>query len=59
MDLMFVPCLPCNLKEMKEVTVAAMSTIDVDMLQRVRDELDYRIDVCCVTCGAYSEHLYD
>lgn len=56
---MFVQPLPGNLKEMKECIMAAVSTVDIDMLQRVRDELDYRIDVCCVTQGAHIEHLYD
>jgi len=27
------------------------------MLTRVWQELEYRIDVCCVTSGAHSEHL--
>jgi hypothetical protein len=27
------------------------------MLQRVSQELDYRIDICCVTKGAHIEHL--
>jgi hypothetical protein len=44
---------------MKEGTVAAMSTIDGDVLQKVWDELDYRIDVCRVTRRAYIEHLHE
>jgi hypothetical protein len=31
--------------------------IDHLMLQRVWQELDYRIDVCRVTRGGYMEHL--
>jgi hypothetical protein len=42
---------------MKESIVAAMSTIDDDMLKRVWDELGYSIDVCRVTRGAGIEHL--
>jgi hypothetical protein len=34
-----------------------MATIDHGMLQRVWQELDYRIDVCRVTRGGYMEHL--
>jgi hypothetical protein len=49
--------LPSNLEKRMECTVAALSTIDDDMLQRVWDETDYRIDVCCVIWGAHIEHL--
>jgi hypothetical protein len=37
--------------------MAAVDTIDVDMLQRVWQELDYRFDVCRVTRGRHMEHL--
>jgi hypothetical protein len=39
-DLVFLPPLPCNLKEMKERFMAAMLTVDSDTLQRVWDGLD-------------------
>jgi hypothetical protein len=35
----------------------AVAAINHDMLQRVWQELDYRIDVCCVTKGGYIEYL--
>jgi hypothetical protein len=44
---------------MKELIVAAMANIHGDMLERVPDELEYRIDVCRVTRGAQIERLYD
>jgi hypothetical protein len=53
----FIPPLPHNLKEMEEHNVAAMSAMNGDTLQRVWDELDYRVDVCHVTRGAYIENL--
>jgi hypothetical protein len=37
--------------------VAAADTIDVDMLQRVWQEVDYRIDACRVTRGEHKERL--
>jgi hypothetical protein len=37
---------------------AAVKNIDASMLKRVWQELEYRIDVCRVTRGAYIEHLY-
>jgi hypothetical protein len=36
---------------------AAIAAIDHGMLQRVWEELDYRLDVCRVTKGAHIEHL--
>jgi hypothetical protein len=35
----------------------AVTAIDSEMLQHVWQELDYRIDVNCVTKGEYVEHL--
>jgi hypothetical protein len=30
----------------------------VDMLSRVWQELDYRLDICRVTCGSHIESLW-
>jgi len=35
----------------------AIETITADMLQKVWNELDYRVDVCRITKGAHIEHL--
>jgi hypothetical protein len=35
----------------------AVAAIDCEMLQRMWQELDYRIDVCRITKGGYIEHL--
>jgi hypothetical protein len=37
--------------------VEAGAAIDREMLQRVGQELDYRIDICHVTKGGHIEHL--
>jgi hypothetical protein len=37
--------------------VEAVAAIDSQMLQRVWQELDYRIDICRVTKGEHIEHL--
>jgi hypothetical protein len=42
---------------MKLAVMDAVATIDVHMLERVWQELDYRIDVCRVTKGEHIEHL--
>ena len=43
-------CIP----EMKVRIRTAIETITAD----VRNELDYRVDVCRITKGAHIEHLY-
>jgi len=37
--------------------IAAVSEIDRDVLQRVWTEIDYRLNVCRVTKGGYTEPL--
>jgi hypothetical protein len=37
--------------------VEAVAAIDRQMLQRVWQELDYRIDICRVIKGGHIEHL--
>ena len=46
-------CIP----ELKVRIRTAIETITADMLQTVWNELDYRVDVCRITKGAYIEHL--
>jgi hypothetical protein len=38
-------------------TIAAVKNIDVPMLTRVWQELEYHIDVCLATRGSHIEHL--
>ena len=53
----YVPPLPSSIPELKVRIRTATVTITVDMLQTVRYELDYRVDVCRITKGAHIEHL--
>jgi hypothetical protein len=53
----YVPPLPMSLKELRDWIAYALQTITVDMLHRVWDEFDYRVDVCRVTQGAHIEGL--
>ena len=41
----------------KRQAACVRETITADMLQTVWNELDYRVDVCRITKGAYIEHL--
>ena len=44
-------------KELKQRITIALETVTQDMLHRVWEELDYRLDVFRVTGGAHIEHL--
>jgi hypothetical protein len=56
-DSIYVPPLPMSLKELSDRITHALQTITADMLHRVWDEFDYRVDVCRVTQGAHIEGL--
>ena len=56
-DSVYVPPLPIPLKELRDRITHALQTITVDVLHRVWDEFDYRVDVCRVTQGAHIEEL--
>jgi len=45
------------LNELRVLITHALQTITADMLRRVWDEFDYRVDVCHVTQGAHIEGL--
>ena len=45
------------MRELQDRIRAAVQTFDGNMLKRVWQELDYRIDICRVTKGADIEHL--
>ena len=53
----FVPPVPANLQELHDRITAAVALIDRDMLIRVWNELDYRLDVCRISQGGHIEHL--
>jgi xanthine dehydrogenase molybdopterin-binding subunit B len=47
-----------SLKELRDRITHALLTITADMLHRVGEEFDYRVDVCRVTQGAHIEGLW-
>ena len=49
--------MPTNHKLQDRIR-AAVQTIDGNMLKRIWQELDYRIDICKVTKGGHIEHLW-
>ena len=48
--------MPRDLADLKARIIAAVKNIYAPILTRVWQELEYRIDVCRVTCGAHIEH---
>jgi hypothetical protein len=49
--------MPRDLQQLRRRIVEAVAAIDRQMLQRLWQELDYRIDICRVTKGGHIEHL--
>jgi hypothetical protein len=48
---------PAIIPDSKNRIIVAMGTITLDMLIRVWQEFDYRLDVCRVIKDAHIEHL--
>jgi len=56
-DQVYIPPLTASIPELKVRIRTDIETITADMLQTVWNELDYRVDVCRITKGAYIEDL--
>jgi len=56
-DKVFVQPQPMSIPDLKNRITVAVETITPNLLSGVWQELDYRLDVCHVTKGAYIEHL--
>ncbi|PNF19921.1 hypothetical protein B7P43_G11719 [Cryptotermes secundus] len=56
-NLVYVPPLPKSLQDLRNRINRAVETITPEMLQRVWQEFDYRIDECRVTKGTHMEAL--
>ena len=56
-DKVFVPPQPVSIPDLKNRITAAVETLTPDLLSRVWQELDYRLNVYRVTKGAYIKHL--
>jgi len=53
----FLLPLPRDVPELQRQTILAISEISRDMLQRVRVEMDYRLDICHFTKSGHIRHL--
>ncbi|GFV64127.1 hypothetical protein TNCV_1220181 [Trichonephila clavipes] len=57
MDCVYVTPLPAKLPDLRQRIEAAVERITSDTLNKVWDELAYRLHLCRVTNGAHIEHL--
>jgi hypothetical protein len=53
----YLPPMPRDLPQLRRRIVEAVVAIDHQMVERVWQELDYRIDICRVTRVGHTEHL--
>ena len=49
--------LPANVNELKQIITIELEAATQDMLQRIWEELDYRLDMCRLAGSAYIEPL--
>jgi hypothetical protein len=56
-DLIYVSPLPRDIDELKRRISEAATSVTAEMLERVWQEMEYRIDVFRVTKGAHIESL--
>ena len=56
-DRVYVPPMPRDLLQLRQRIVEAVAAVDRQMMQRVWQELDYRIDIRRVTNGGHIKHL--
>jgi hypothetical protein len=55
-DNVSVPPLPSSLEELRTRIIEEVASVDVDMIYRIWDEIDYRWDTCFVT---RENHIYE
>ena len=55
--LVYVPLLPAHHEELRQRITTTLQTATQDMLQCVWEELENRIDVCCISGESHIEHL--
>jgi hypothetical protein len=56
-DNVYTPIMPVDLQELRDRTVNAIAPVDVTFLNKLWDELEYHLDVCCATTRSHTEHL--
>jgi hypothetical protein len=49
--------LPLVMRHQHDILINAIALIGVTFLDKMWDELEYRMDVCRITSGSHAEHL--
>jgi hypothetical protein len=49
--------MPRDLPQLRRRIVDTVAAVDCQMVQRVSQELDYRIDICHIIKGGHIKHL--
>jgi hypothetical protein len=55
-DNVYIPPMPENLQELCDRAVNAIALVHVTFLGKLWVELEYRLDVCCITRGSHTTH---
>ena len=52
-----MPFMPSDLQDSCQRITTTIATIECDMLKRVWEEFDFRLDICRITKSSHIEHL--
>jgi hypothetical protein len=56
-DNVYIPPMPVDLQELRDRIVNVIALVVVNFVNKLWDELEYRLDVCRITRGSHIEHL--
>ena len=56
-DAVYIPLLPKNLNDLRNLIIAAVNSLTQDIRHKVWNEFSYRVDVICAARGGHIEHV--
>jgi 6-pyruvoyl-tetrahydropterin synthase len=56
-DNVYTPPMPVDLQELRDRIVNDIALVDFTFLNKLWDELEYRLDICRTTWDSHIEHL--
>jgi hypothetical protein len=54
-DNVYIPPIPVGVHELRDRICNATTVVDIIFLNKLREEFEYRLDVCRITRGNYTE----
>jgi hypothetical protein len=54
-DNVYIPPIPVGVQELRERICNATTVVDITFLNKLREEFEYRLDICRITRGNYTE----